>query len=213
MKFHTIDQKLDAYCDDVNMTTDNLGDLEKISDEVQKFEVVSGAILSRDKKCKVMGFGKWSNKTDWPLAWLKPVKSLKVFGIFLADSYSEIQRLNWEHRFQKFSDVIYSWSSRFLDILQQRVEVIRMFALSRVYYVLRIRPSVVKKFEALMGNFLWKFSGKILRIPIDEIKNDKLCGGLNLPCLASMADSLLASQCIRMSRSGDRKSLGHINFW
>ena len=41
----------------------------------------------------------------------------------------------------------------------------------------------------------------------------KLAGGLNLPCLASMADSLLASQCIRMLKSGDMKSLGHLDFW
>ena len=48
---------------------------------------------------------------------------------------------------------------------------------------------------------------------MDEIKNVKLAGGLNLPCLASMADSLLASQCIRMIRCGDMKSLGHMDFW
>ena len=64
-----------------------------------------------------------------------------------------------------------------------------------------------------MGQFLWKFSGKIFRIALDEIKNAKLAGGLNLPCLASMADSLLASQCIRMIRSGDMESLGHLAFW
>ena len=78
-----------------------------------------------------------------------------------------------------------------------------MFALSRVYCVaaiLPIKPSMVKKFESLMGNFLWNFSGKILRIALDEIKNVKLAGGLNLPCLASMADSLLATQSIRMIR-------------
>ena len=80
-----------------------------------KFEVVSAAILSRDNKCKVIGFGRWSNKTDWPLPWLKPVKSLKIFGIFLADSYTEMQKLNWEYRFKKFSDVIFSWSPRILD--------------------------------------------------------------------------------------------------
>ena len=66
LRVNNIEQKLDAYCDDVNMTTDNLGDFEKISEEVQKFEVVSGAILSRDKKCKVIGFGRWANRKDWP---------------------------------------------------------------------------------------------------------------------------------------------------
>ena len=58
--------------------------------------------------------------------------------------------------------------------------------------ILPIRPSLVKKFESLMGKFLWKFSGKVLRVALDEVKNVKLAGGLNLPCLASMADSLLA---------------------
>ena len=41
LRVNTIAQKLDAYCDDVNLTSDNLEDLEKISEEVQKFEVVS----------------------------------------------------------------------------------------------------------------------------------------------------------------------------
>ena len=102
---------------------------------VVKFEQYSGAILSRDKKCKVLGLGAWASRESWPVAWLKPVKSLKVFGIFVSDSYSEIISLNWEFRLQKFKNSILSWSSRSLDTLQQRIEVIRVFALSRVYYV------------------------------------------------------------------------------
>ena len=65
--------------------------------------------------------------------------------------------MNWDYRFKKFSDAIHSWSSRILDTLQQRVEVIRIFALSRVYYVAAILPikaSMVKKFESLMGKFI-----------------------------------------------------------
>ena len=189
LKVHTMEQKVEAYCDDVNLTTDDLADLGTVSEVVQNFEVVSGAILSRNKKCKVMGFGNWSDRSDWPVVWLKPVKSLKIFGIFISNSYRDMVRENWDFRFKKFSDVIYSWSGRILDTLQQRVEVIRLFALSRVYYVaavLPIKSCMVKKFEALMGKFIWKFSGKILRISIDEIKNKKLEGGLNLPCLRSM---------------------------
>merc|ERR1711872_1149034 len=105
---------------------------------------------------------------------------------------------------------------RVLDTLQQRVDVIRMFGLSRVYYVASILPvssNIVKKFESLMGKFIWSKSGKILRIALDEIKNKKLDGGLQLPCLASMADSLLVSQCVRLINSGDKKSLQHLSFW
>ena len=91
-----------------------------------------------------------------------------------------------------------------------------MFGLSRVYYVagiLPMMPEVVKKFESLMGKYLWNFTGKVLRVAVDELKNEKLKGGLNLPCLASMADSLLFSQLCRLIRSGEKKSLGHAFYW
>merc|ERR1712212_1191296 len=98
----------------------------------------------------------------------------------------------------------------------QRVEVIRMFGLSRVYYVagvLPMMPEVIKKFESLMGKYLWNFTGKTLRVAIDEMKNKKKEGGLNLPCLASMDDSLLFSQLCRLLRSGERKTLEHVSYW
>ena len=146
----------------------------------------------------------------------KNVKSEKIFGIFICDSYNEILELNWNHRFKKFSNTIYSWSHRTLDTLQQRIEVIRIFGLSRVYYVaaaLPIKPAVVKKFESLMGKYIWNFSGRVLRVSIDEMKNRKLEGGLNLPCLASMADSLLFSQLCRLIKSGEKKTLEHASYW
>ena len=68
---NSIEQKLEAYCDDINITTDNLGDFDVVESVVQKFEKVSGAILSRDKKCKVIGLGNWASKEDWPLVWMK----------------------------------------------------------------------------------------------------------------------------------------------
>ena len=82
---------------------------------------------------------------------------VKIFGIFISDSYEEMLKVNWEYRFKKFSDAIFSWTPRVLDSLQQRIEVIRIFALSRVYYVaaiLPLKPSLVKKFETLMGKFI-----------------------------------------------------------
>merc|ERR1711954_513857 len=72
---------------------------------------------------------------------------------------------------------------------------------------------VVNKFESLIGKFLWNFSGRMLRVAINEIKNEKDKGGLNLPCLASMADSLLFSQLCRLIRSGEKKTLGHAYYW
>jgi len=94
--------------------------------------------------------------------------------------------------------------------------VIRIFALSRVYYVASIIPlttAMVKKFETLIGKFIWNFSGKILRVSIDDMKNHRLSGGMQLPCLANMANSLMASQCVRALRSGNSKTILHLEYW
>ena len=91
-----------------------------------------------------------------------------------------------------------------------------MIGLSRVYYVaaiLPIKPEMVKKFESLMGKYLWNFTGRTLREAIDEMKNRKKEGGLNLPCLASMANSLLFSQLCRLIKSGEKKTLEHVSYW
>ena len=38
-------------------------------------------------------------------------------------------------------------------------------------------------------------------------------GGLNLPCLATMSDSLFTTQCVRLLRSGDNKAVAHLDYW
>ena len=209
-------QTLEAYCDDINVLTEDIADFRRLEHKIEEFEKYSGAILSREKKCKIIGFGNWANRETWPIPWLSPVACVKIFGVFVCDSYAELLNTNWEFRFKKFKNAVFSWSGRRLGTLQQRVEVIRVFALSRVYYIssiLPIKPSMVKKFEALIGKFIWHGSGKILRVAIGELKNDHLAGGLNLPCLTTMSDSLLTSQCLRLLTSGDSKSVAHLDYW
>ena len=62
-----------------------------------------------------------------------------------------------------------------------------------------------------MGKFIWK--GRILRVSLHELKNPPSYAGFKLLCVETMCRSLLSSQCIRLLRSGDRKSIGHIDFW
>ena len=53
-----------------------------------------------------------------------------------------------------------SWSPRVLETLSQRVEVLRVFALSRVYYLASILPinvTMVRKFEKEMAKFQGRF--------------------------------------------------------
>ena len=48
---------------------------------------------------------------------------------------------------------------------------------------------------------------------IGRIKNGCLAGGLNLPCLETMNRALVSSQCIRLLKSEDRKSIDHLDYW
>ena len=180
------------------------------------FESVSGAILSRDKKCKVLVFGLWKNKNTWPLNYLQTVKEVKIFGIFVMNSYRGLLKRNWDYRFKKFEDAILSWSLRSLESLFQRVEVVKTFALSRVIYVASVLPlskTMARKFEKVIGKFLWNFSGKVLRVPMNELKLSRLKGGLGLTCICSAAKSLKVSQILKLLQSGDLKSIKHIDFW
>ena len=140
-------QCVEPYCDDVNVLTNNVSDFLVLDGAVRKFEVISGAILSRDKKCKVLGLGSWANRVDWPLDYLKTVKEIKVFGIFVLDSYRSLIKRNWDFRFDKFVNAVKSWTPRIFETLGQRVEVLKLFAFSRVYYVASILPITETMFK------------------------------------------------------------------
>ena len=54
-----VQQKDEDYCDDVNFVGERITDLIVIDEVFTNFEDVSGAILSRSQKSKVMGLGPW----------------------------------------------------------------------------------------------------------------------------------------------------------
>ena len=216
LRIVNITQKLEAYCDDVNVMTTDINVLVKVDEAVRGFEEVSGAILSRNLKCKVMGLGRWRRKCTWPLNYLQTVDAIKIFGFYIMDSYRDILKKNWDYRYQKFENTVFSWSSRRLLTLKQRVEVIKTFAYSKLYYVASVLPmskTLCKKFEKVVGRFIWSSSGKILRIALNELKLPPNRGGLGLPCLSTVSTSLQLSQLLKLMKSNDSKSLSLILYW
>ena len=57
-------QKDEDYCDDLNFLSEHESDLLVIENTFTRFETVSGALLSRTWKSKVMGLGPWRNRVD-----------------------------------------------------------------------------------------------------------------------------------------------------
>ena len=211
-----VSNSVESYCDDVNVITTKDEDLKIVNAAIEKFEAVSGAILSRNKKCKILGLGRWSKRERWPLNYIRSVKEVKVFGIYILNSYKNIIKRNWDHRFSKFEQAVMSWSSRRLNLLTQRVEVLKIFALSRVYYVASVLPmtkTMGNKFEKLIGKFIWNFSGKLLRVALNELKLPVEKGGLALTCVHLMSKSLLLTQLLRLIKYATEKSISYVDLW
>ena len=216
LRMKNVKQSIESYCDDLNLITGDMEDIRKVDESVTKFEAVSGAILSRNRKCKVMGLGRWKDVVIWPLDYLEGVKEMKVFGIYMMNSYRELLKKNWDYRLSKCDQSILSWSSRSIDSLSQRVQIVNVFALSRDFYVASVLPmsrTLCNKFDKRIGNFLWLAAGKILRVSLSELKLPLNRGGQNLLCLYTMAKSLRISSLLRLLKSGDTKTIGHVWYW
>ena len=73
--------------------------------------------------------------------------------------------------------------------------------------------AMAKRIEQVIGRFLWSLSGKVLRVSLEEMKNPLEKGGCGLTCIMSMSKSLLLSQVLRLLKSKDQKSIGHLGYW
>ena len=71
---------------------------------------------------------------DWPLPWLTVKNELKIFGFQFKQTYKGTIERCWTECYSGFHKVLMSLSSSLLDTLVQRVEVIRLFAASKLWY-------------------------------------------------------------------------------
>ena len=113
-----------TYMDDINDLSSSLEDLVIFDRVVKKFEGQSGFMLSRDKKTNVMGLGQWEGKMNWPLAWINSVSEIKVLGFVVCPKYQQTLQRTWKAVFRRFEKTLFSWSSRSIPTLQQRVTVL-----------------------------------------------------------------------------------------
>ena len=149
------------------------------------------------------------------MPWLSSVPHIKVFGFILHPSYSSMIQLNWEDQLSKFNKTLYSWADRAIDSVFDRAEIVRTFALSKVWYRAQVLPlpkSWAKKFESSISNYLWK--GKQFKnlLSMESICQPCENGGLNLPYLRAKCDALLIKQMLRMLVSR-RGWFDHLIFW
>jgi len=173
------------------------------------FESVSGTVLNRAQKSKVMGLGPWEGRQNWPLPWLKTEPFLRIFGVNFHPKFADTLNHSWQACFQGFK-CIQSWSSRNLPTLLQRVRVLNVFALSKLWYLAQVLPIPKKwlgEMEKKVRAFLWR--GRLEHLPFDELFAPVKQGGLGLPNIAAKADSLFLKQTCRIL-GANCDSRGHL---
>ena len=200
--------------DDIQFVSSNTEDLVIFNKVFSQFEAQSGAMLSRDRKSKVMGLGQWQGRQDWPLEWIQSSDELKVLGFTVCPQFSDTASRIWETVFRGFQCTLFAWEGRALCTLQQRVTLTNTFALSKLWYVaqvLPLPPAMTKKVESAISNFV--FRGRHERLKLAELENPVKRGGLGLTCVATKAECLLLRQSLRILTKPEEKSSRHIGHW
>ena len=208
------EEKDEDYVDDMEILLEKESDMLVVDELMDKFEGMSGAILNRSSKSKIMGLGGWEGRTRWPLPWLKTETKLEIFGVTMCPDYDHIIKENWTKLHRKYEQCINAWKLRLLDTIQQRVQVVRTFALSKLWYLAQVLPlpeEWAKKFDMITRNYIWR--GMLEKLPLEEICNPVEKGGLGLPSLRRKARSLFLKQTMRLVQSKGSKEHSHIEFW
>ena len=187
-----MNQVHEPYCDDEQIFVTENSQLMEIDEIFSKFENMSGAILNRDSKTKIMGLGAWKDKTEWGLPWIQVVRKMKSLGFTLGQSFRETSSLSWKDVVDKMRNLTNIWYSRILPTLKQRIIVVHTFLASLVWYkaaVLKIPKKVLESMESIIGTFLWK--GWIERVPLEVLQSDYLEGGMRLVDIGRKGDAIL----------------------
>ena len=202
------------YVDDVNTVLGDPKDMVVIDQIFTKFEKISGAILNRSEKTKLLGLGHFEGRQQWPLDWIKVEKSIKIFGVRHFPTYKKTLDFNWAEANKKLTLCLNSWNTRVLNSVFQRVEVLNTFALPKLWYLAECLPlpaAWASEFEKHVYAFVKL--GKMELLALQELYNPVHMGGLGLVCVRAKADSLFLKQTLRMMNQPGTLHWQYIKFF
>ena len=213
VSFPNFKQSDENYVDDCNIISCEEDDLFIVDRLFSEYEKCSGTSLNRNNKCKIMGLGRWTNRTDWVLQWPKSVDNLKVFGFIICQTVELSLDSNWKTLISNLKTSLLIWNRRFLQTLSQRTFILQTFVLSKMCYLTHILPLTYKiylEILKLIKCFLWY--GRIEKLDIEELYVPKSEGGLSICNIQAKSDSLRMKFLANNLKSNNRTSQ-HLKFW
>jgi hypothetical protein len=210
-----------GYMDDVQVLGDDLQDIVKVDLACRDFEAASGALLNRNRKKTIIGLGSWAGRQDWPLQWILASTSVKFLGFTISPVFSNTVQLSWDSVLSGMERTLQSWRTRRQETLQQRVQVLEVFVLSKAWYIAHLLPLATSasfpgltapatRLRRLVAVFLW--AGRFWRLAFDECQAKRSAGGLGLSCPQTRAQAMLAKHTCRHLAAGGPPAL-HLAYW
>ena len=207
-----------GYCDDYAIITSNVQDLLTVDQISRRYEEQSGALLSRNKKSKVIFLGEWQNadkRPPLPVKYLKEVKEGKILGFNVSASVKETISRTWEERIRKLRGKLIEWRNRDLPTLHQRSQVVATYLVSTIWYTAQVIPlhrRYTKQIDSEISRFLFRGRITMGRLTLAELSHPVREGGLGMTDTQRKADSLFLKETCRML-SRKKSGFRHISYW
>ena len=176
----------------------NVMDLLILYEILNLFCEVTGAKINA-RKTKIMGFGNWENKINWPgNRFTAEQTSLKCLGIVYHNKWEDTVDVNWALIEKSINTHIRCITSRPLTIFQKSF-YINSVILSKLVYVANIIPiknMIVKRLNQIIFNFIW--NGRYNPIKREYMYLPKYKGGVGIQNIQNKCNSVLLKSFLRM---------------
>lgn len=179
---------LAAYADDITVFVKNIHDITSVSRVFDTFQVASGALINA-QKTKLLWLG--DNPPPDQSHRYVSCTEMKVLGMICKRTIVESLHANWTQLVNKIRAVFLHLEPKSLNLLQ-RVHIVNVFALSKLWYIAQVIPIPRVHCAQLLkyvGWFLWK--GHIFKCSRSQLTLPRLRGGLGLVCIETKIQSLL----------------------
>ena len=211
-------EKGPAFADDYSIITTNEQDLLKIDQLTRRYEEQSGALLSRNKKSKIVYLGAWKDplkRPKLPVTYLQEVAECKLFGFNVAPSLKETMNKTWEGKIKKIRGKFIEWGAREIPTLHQRCQVVNTYLASTIWYtaqVIPLPPRFSKQIISEVSRFIFRGRLTMGRLSLADLSHSVNAWGLGLVDIQKKADTLLLRQTLRML---GKKGAGynHLSYW
>ena len=168
---------ISQYADDTSLVLTSDDSILASFETYSLFEKASGSKLNQSKS-KGLWLGRWSGRTNPPVALDWSSTKVKVLGVFVG--VGDLDEANWRPRIDAVDHVLTSWRARSLSF-RGKALVINALALSRVWYVASLvhMPRWVQhELSSLAFKFFW--SGKRDLVSRAVVSQSSLFGGFSV---------------------------------